>query len=283
MSPVSPGEVPGLVRWARDGCRWVLRRVRPDHTTIRSQSMRPNHFGMLRLFVYAAVAPSRACPRPLDDQAARRAVAFSQRAAPDAFGDQPDVADGSRSLFFCEDSDGIRERALAVDRTGLVELLWSVELWPDTDGQLVLRAVDVVRPLLTLADAIAREEYSELSGLDRSWRRFGRVDWSFAMACAMSGSEGRKTWSRIELPGEQPPRATGHRGGEFPLQGIQAWSISRSAGQAAVGEFLIRLLLANGYHELGETVQATVLAATGEDGGIAAAEGRSSHAEPRSR
>jgi hypothetical protein len=263
VDPVSPGQLPALARWAREGAVWVSRRIRPDHAPIRVLSMRPNQFAMVRHFVYAAVAPSRSCARPFDDQAVRRAIAFAGRAAPATFGEQPDISDGSMSLFYREGADGARERALAVRTSGLVELLWSLELHPREEGQLVLPASAVLKPLLNLAEAVAGEEYAQVSGLHHRRRRFGKVDWSFMMTCAATLPGGRETWSAIEVPGDPPPRARGQHGGAFPTQGIGMRSVRRSAGHDVVGDFLSSLLVANGYHELGDTVQRTMLAAEG--------------------
>lgn len=217
---------------------------------------------MLRHYVYAAVAPSRSCQRPFDDQATRRAISFSARAAPDTFGDQPQVSDGSVCQFYCEADDGARERILVVHQCGTVELLWSIALEPTNNGAgPVLPAVEVIRPLLVLADAVETEEYARLSRLYRWNHRFGKVDWDFAMACRTSGGNGQLTWSEIVVAGGSPPRAAGHSGGSFPLNGIGRWSVRRSQGREVVGQFLQQFLIANGYHELGNTVEQTLNAA----------------------
>jgi hypothetical protein len=238
-----------------------MRRVRADHLPIRGKSLRPTQFTMARHFVYAAVAPSRSCERPFDDQGVRRAIAFAERAAPGVFGAQAQVSDGAKSLFYLETSDHTRERELAVHNSGLIELLWSVTLAPAREDQLVLEATKVVRPLLALTDAIASSEYAELSKLYQRRRALAKVDWSFMMTSAASPPGGRETWSAIAVPGGAPPRATGHLGGEFPAQGVSALSVKRPDGRAAVAEFLTTLLVANGYHELGDSVARTLRAA----------------------
>lgn len=216
---------------------------------------------MVRHFVYAAVAPSRSCARLFDDQTVRRAIAFVERSAPGAFGGQPQVSDAAKSLFYREAEDHAREQQLAVHSNGLVELLWSVTLRPAGDEELVLDATHVLRPLLLLANAVADREYSELSKLHQRRRRFANVDWAFMITSAANPPGGRETWSAIGVPGEAPPRAAGQRGGEFPAHGVGRRSVKRSDGRAAVADFLTELLVANGYHELGDTVSRTVLAA----------------------
>jgi hypothetical protein len=261
MDPVSPGQIPALARWARDGTRWVAARVKPDHNSIRQLWLRPNQFAMVRHFVYAAVAPSRRCARAWDDQSVRRAMAFADRATPGTFSAEPQISDGYKSLFYTQTSDGTRERELAVYRTGLVELLWSVPLRRAPDEQLLLPATAVVGPLLGLADAVATREYAELSGLHHRRRHFVKVDWSFMMTCAASPNGVRETWSAIELPDPRPPRAGAQHGGEFPAHGTGRLSLRRSAGRDAISGFLTELLVANGYHELGDVCTLTLAAA----------------------
>lgn len=262
MDPVSPGQIPALVRWAGDGARSVAARVRPDHSSIRPLSLRPNQFTMVRHYVYAAVAPSRCCPRAWDDRSVRRAVAFAERATPRAFSGEPQIADGAKSLFYTQSCDGTRERELAVHRSGLVELLWSITLERGLDEQLLLPATAVVEPLLSLADAVATREYTELSGLRQRRRRFSTVDWSFMMTCAATPHGSRETWSAIHLPCLSPPRAAAQRAGEFPAHGTSRLSLRRSAGRDAVSGFLTVLLVANGYHELGDVCMQTIATAS---------------------
>jgi hypothetical protein len=235
--------------------------VKPDHDSIRQLWLRPNQFAMVRHFVYAAVAPSRRCARAWDDQSVRRAMAFAERATPGAFSAEPQISDGYKSLFYTQTSDGTRDRELAVYRTGLVELLWSVPLRRAPDEQLLLPATAVVGPLLGLADAVATREYAELSGLHHRRRHFVKVDWSFMMTCAASPNGVRETWSAIELPDPRPPRAGAQHGGEFPAHGTERLSLRRSAGRNAISGFLTELLVANGYHELGDVCAVTLAAA----------------------
>lgn len=274
MEPVSPGQIPGLAKWVRDGVRWIATRVMPDHASVGQLSLRPNQFAMSRHFVYAAVAPSRSGARPFDDRSVRRAMAFAGRVAPGAFSAEPQISDGHKSLFYTESDDGVRERELAVDRTGLVELLWSVSLRSTPDEGLLLPATAVVRPLLMLAAAVGTQDYAELSGLHAHRRHFGKVDWSFMMTCAARPNGVRETWSAIEFPGTPPPRAGAQHGGEFPPHGVGWRSLRRSAGRGAVSGFLRELLVANGYHELRDVVARTL--AVADDERSAAAGGASS-------
>lgn len=188
-------------------------------------------------------------------------MAFADRATPGVFSAEPQISDGYKSLFYTQTSDGTRERELAVYRTGLVELLWSVPLRRAPDEQLLLPATAVVAPLLGLADAVATREYAELSSLHQRRRRFIKVDWSFMMTCAASPNGVRETWTAIELPDPVPPRAGAQHGGEFPAQGTGRLSLRRSAGRGAINGFLIELLVANGYHELGDVCEHTLAAA----------------------
>jgi hypothetical protein len=185
-------------------------------------------------------------------------MAFADRATPGAFSADPQISDGYKSLFYAQTPDGTRERELAIYRTGLVELLWSVPLRRAPDEQLLLPATAVVAPLLGLADAVATREYAELSGLHQRRRRFVKVDWSFMMTCAASPNGVRETWTAIELPDARPPRAGAQHGGEFPAHGTGRLSLKRSAGRDAISGFLTELLVANGYHELGDVCAHTL-------------------------
>lgn len=123
-------------------------------------------------------------------------------------------------------------------------------------------AVAAVTPLVLLADAIDSDESRQLSLLYR-WRHLlGNVDWSFALAWRRSSSTGEASWDQIGVLGDTPPRAGGHHGGSFPPEGINVWSARRSAGTAAVKAFLSGVLIANGYYDLGDAVERTVVAAT---------------------
>src|SRR5436853_351842 len=99
IGPAHPGDLPRLVQWLVGVGRWIGHRIRPDHQSIRPQHLRPSTGGMRKHYVYIAVAPARACPRPADDKATGRARRFVHSAFPGEFPDDPTVSDGDVVVF----------------------------------------------------------------------------------------------------------------------------------------------------------------------------------------
>jgi hypothetical protein len=263
LGPLNPVEA---VRGFRRAAASAMARARPDHSTIIQRSVMFSPQTMLRLYLYVVVAPSRYAPRAFDDAQVGRACLFATEAFPGVFDATPAAADGDATVFAVESTDGSRERTLYVHRTGLLELLWALALEQPTDEDLILDAVEMSATIMSLAVAVGRRPYAELSEAGRGRRRFARVDWWFHLATAVSGPNGPRHWTGLKFPGATPPRAQQ----KWPAAPIDGYGYERLRSSRRTklpteiaSVFLTELLAANGYYDFRNAVAETVEAALG--------------------
>lgn len=260
LGPLSPALLLGAAR------RLALAgtsRLRPDHQAIARRDVRFSPGDMVRFYLYVVVAPSRSAPRKFDDGQVGRACAFAEDAFPGVFPRVPAWADARLTLFTVEGVDSMRERALYVHRTGLVEVLWALtaEGRDRDEPELLLDVGEMAWVVAQLAAAVGRHPYTEISNAGRGRRRRARVDWWFHLATAMSGSNGAQHWTGLKFPGEGPMRAQNW----FPAMPVDGYASkelrnskrSRLASEVAQA-FLGALLGANGYYEFTDAVNLTV-------------------------
>jgi hypothetical protein len=260
LGPLNPAQMLGSAR------RLFLAgagRVRPDHQAIARREVRFSPGNMARLYLYVVVAPSRSAPRNFDDGQVGCACAFVEDAFPGVFPRIPAWADKRLTLFTVESADSMRERALYIHRTGLVELLWALtpEVRHGDEPELLLDAGEMAWLVAQLAAAVGRRPYTEISNAGRGRRRFARVDWWFHLATATSGPNGSRNWTGLKFPGEEPLRAQ-NWSPAMPTDGY-SWkelvNSKRSKPPSEVARsFLGALLGANGYYEFANAVELTV-------------------------
>lgn len=244
----------------------ALRRVRPDHRAISLRQIRVHPDAMARHYLYVSVAPSRWAMRPSDDEAVARAQAFAARIFPGVFASRPASSNADVVVFRSDSGEesSVWERRLLVHRTGLVELLWAVDLvsMPDGDGEL-LPILDVLRPLQALATGVATAEYARLSRLHCPWRRFARVDWWLAVTTSTATQTGPRCWRGVSFPGAAPERSQ-HDRGYMPRGGYGDRALKSSSRRGAPGRvpvvLLRELLQANGYFNADAAVAETLAA-----------------------
>lgn len=262
LGPVNPVE---LLRAARAGAKSAARRLQPDHRTITVRSVRFSPQNMVRLYLYVVVAPSRFAPRHFDDRQVARARAFASHAFPGVFEAVPRSAEEAMTLFAVEGDDHLRERALYVHRTGLVELLWALD-YEDTGENLAIALEEMASVVIRMAAAIARPPYAELSRAGRGRRRRARVDWWFHVATNISAASGSRSWTELKFSAEMPPRAR-HDWAAAPADGY-GWERLRNSRRNRRPEdvarsFLAEFLTANGYYEFSEALENTIAEASG--------------------
>lgn len=219
---------------------------------------------MVRLYLYVVVAPSRSAPRPGDDEQVRRARTFAQDAFPDVFDAVPTSAEEHMTLFAVEGDDGYREHQLYIHRTGLVELLWTLD-YEATDDELTIDLVEIAYVVMRLAAAVGRKPYAELSKTGRGRRLRARVDWWFHAATGISGANGSRSWTALRFPGKAPPRAR-HEWAAAPPDGY-GWQRLLNSRRRKPPDEVARVLLnefltANGYYEFADAVDGTLAAAS---------------------
>lgn len=221
---------------------------------------------MVRHYLYIKVAPSRYAPRPSDDLAVDRAQRFVERAFLGVFPREPDTAGPDQVGFAVWDEQRSTHRhAVYVHRSGLVEVLWEMVLEPGArPGEHALDAVELVRPILSLAEGVASDEYAQLSRAGRGRRRFARVDWLLSTTSYASGQDGQIGWDAVAFPASSPPRAANQRPvtppGGYGQRTLRSSRRRRKPDDIAAA-FMRELLLENGYHSLGDAVDEVVAAA----------------------
>jgi hypothetical protein len=217
---------------------------------------------MTRHYLYVALAPSRSATRRADDRSVSRAREFARLALPGVFPDQPSYSDRDLVVFTAGDGVTGPARRLTVHRTGLVELLWAVDL-DDDDGRLMLPIMDVLQPVLALAAAAATPEYSQLGTLARPWRRLGKLDWWIAVTTDVPTSDGPIAWSGVLFPCD-PPARSAHDRGQMPPGGYGADALRSLRRRKAIDRvprvLLGELLQANGYFEADAVIEHTLAA-----------------------
>jgi hypothetical protein len=260
VEPVQASSLVGsAARAASKAVGWAVGKARADHQTVWrgyfGRAFTPH--AMIHHYLYVAVAPARAALRPRDSETVDRARRVRQATGLPDLPDEPTTYDGTHAVFSIPDETGSHWRALAVSRSGMVELLWGVELESVSDGRVVLPAVDCVMPLLKMGAAVRSPEFRKLSHLDRPWRRFGRVDWRAHVAVRANGTE----WTDIGLAGPPVSRAAA-TGSWVPPHGFGVWTCRRSQGADKIAPtFLDDLLASCGYHDGAESIAATIDAA----------------------
>jgi len=259
LGPLNPAQ---LLAGARRLVLAGTSRLRPDHQAIARREVRFSPANMARLYLYVVVAPSRSAPRNFDDGQVGRAGAFAEDAFPGVFPHVPAWADERLTLFTVEGADRMRERALYIHRTGLVELLWALtpEVRDADEPELLLGAGEMASVVAQLASAVGRRPYTEISNAGRGHRRFARVDWWFHLATATSGPNGSQHWTGLRFPGEGPRRAQ-NWSPAMPVDGY-AWNELQNSKRSRPSEvaraFLSALLGANGYYQFAEAMDVTV-------------------------
>lgn len=176
----------------------------------------------------------------------------------------PLTAEASLTTLGARTEDGAFERALHVRPTGLVELLWALSPHRGDGDQLLLDATEIVAVSMPLAAAVGRAPYADLSSIGSGRRRFGRVDWQFGVATAISTADGLRYWNALRFPDTTPPRAAHDRGFMPPIGcGSEALRSSRRSTSANVVACILleELLKGNGYYAYGAAIEATITAA----------------------
>jgi len=263
LGPLNPAQLAGA---ARNALAAAARRLRPDHHSISLRSVQFPGTSMLRFYLYAAVAPSRAAPLRFDHLQVQRAAAFARDAFPGVFPDTPESANRDLTLFAVA-ADGVQERALYVHRTGLVELLWAlaVDQAAQPTAELLLDADEIAAIAQQLAGAVARRPYSELSRAGRGRRRFARVDWWFNLTADISMADGSIAWTGLRFPGP-PPRRAQNRQPFLAVKGYGEETLRnrrrRKSADELVRAVLAEILGANGYYEFTSAIDQTVEAAS---------------------
>lgn len=260
LGPLNPAQ---LLSSGRQGLALVSRRARPDHQAINGRAVMFSPQAIVRVYLYAVVAPSRFAPRPYDDGQVARAAAFVADAFPGVFGPVPANADERLTLFTVEAEDQCRERALYVHRTGLIELLWALAPQHiETDSvSYQIEAAEIAAVTLRLAAAISRRPYTEIARVGRGRRRFGRVDWWFHLATGVSGGDGARYWTGLRLDGQTPSRAE-QQYPAAPPQGYgekALFNSKRSQNPKDIARRLLTSVLAeNGYYGFSNALEETV-------------------------
>lgn len=246
FGPVNPLALAGT------GWRTLRRahdRLRADHMTLARRHVYFSPQAMSRYYLYAAVAPSRRTHRLWDSDQVNRAQRFAAAFADEPWTDTPLNADRDVTAFGATGDDGMFERVVYVSRDGLVELLWALEC-EEVDGERELDVLEIGRVSAALASAVAERGYAEVCRSRRWWPTARRTDWHFAVATAISASDGQQEWTRLRFPTNEPRRATNARA-YMPPEGYgrdALRSLPRRQAPSQVPVVLLReLCAANGY------------------------------------
>lgn len=253
-STVSGSILTTLVRTLAAAARRARAALRADHRPINQRSHRHLDATMTRLFLYAAVAPSRTPRRRDTERWTANALALrDQLALPGLRGD-PDWLDGEAARWEApSQADGARPASLRITRDGLVEIFVALDERDDDHGP-TLSIAQIADALALLVAAITSDAYPGCAGW-RVARRGRRVDLLAAVTARRSGLEGTQAWTALRFKKTPPPRSA-QRTAIMPPGGYgppQLWSVRRSRlERRAVAVVLEQLLRANGYYALGD-------------------------------
>lgn len=175
----------------------------------------------------------------------------------------PAVSSPTTGVRF-EAPGGTQEGYVWVWPSGRVDLSWHLPVPAEVDGRVIVALLDVLRPVVALAQAVRARSYRTV--FPDGWRaRIRRLDWCVTVATSIVDATGvTRSWDDVAFPGRRPARAGSQLQAFCPPGGFGAEGLRGSKPSRPLGELisivLDDLLKTNGYHDVGDAIADTVAA-----------------------
>jgi hypothetical protein len=175
----------------------------------------------------------------------------------------PAVSSPTMGVRF-EAPGGTQEGYVWVWPSGRVDLSWHLPFPAEVDGRVIVPLLDVLRPVVALAQAVRARSYRAVFP-DGWWARIRRFDWCVTVATSIVDGAGvTRSWDDVAFPGRRPARAGSQLQAFCPDGGYGAAGLRGSKPSRPLGELvsivLESLLKSNGYHDVGDAIADTVAA-----------------------
>jgi len=247
--------VSSIFRWGGSGFRRLRAWFAPDHRALHGGdwALVSTFTGTRRFRVFVACAPSRS-PRQseLDPDAAIDFVRseFSEYAALEPRRSLP-----QSGIKFEAGSSDLEQPYLWVWRCGRVDYSTMVEAHATGDGLVALDLVEIVQPIMTMANAVKSAAYRKTFPTRFRRRAF---DWFIAVSPEVTRADhGGQHWSDLIFPGRRPPRAGDQLPicppGGFAADDLRSWRAG--ADRPLMTAFLNSFLKQNGFHACGPAIE----------------------------
>lgn len=243
--------VAAAFKWGGDLLTRLRARLAPDHRplTAGDWALTSSFTASVRFRVFAACAPNHSLKQTEIDP--DKAIQFVRSAFPEYADAAPRRSLPQAGVKFEAPSENSDQPYVWVWKCGRVDYSTFIDASPCSDEGRALSVSAILRPILTLADAMASSEYSAAFPRHRLRRR--RYDWFIAVSTEVHSADHQSMpWTELIFPGRRPKRAS-EKSPFCPVDGYARQALvnwkPRPSKDYLVAAFLDSFLKQNGYHD----------------------------------